>query len=42
MTGKVREGLGEACWEKLSGIGEEIGKKMGNNEKEKSRSWEVL
>ena len=42
MTGKVREGLGETCWEKWSGTGGEIGKKMGNNDKEKSRSREVL
>jgi len=27
MTGKVREGLGETCWEKWSGTGGEIGKK---------------
>ena len=42
MTGKVREGFSETYWEKWNGTGEVIGEKIGNNEKEKSRIWEVL
>jgi len=39
---KVPGELSETYGEKWSGNMEEIGEKMGNNEKRKSRSWEVL